>query len=87
MNDDTGVAVIILELWEHIKIGGYLAVIVVLLIVLLGIGFTAEKEGYENGRNYMANEWCMAEGHEQGAYDQEIGQVVCANALVMEEAP
>ncbi len=59
--------------------------VLVLLAVIFGIGFSAQHEGLEIGRDYVANEWCMAEGHERGSYDQELGLPVCASALKIEK--
>ena len=61
-----------------------LAVIALLIVGLFLVGFSSEKEGYNNGLDYVANEWCIAEGHEQGMYDQELEQVVCKNVLAIE---
>ena len=59
----------------------YLAIIVLLIVFAIIVGIVGTADGERQGHDYVANEWCMSEGHDMGSYDEDIDQVVCGNAL------
>lgn len=56
-----------------------LIVVIVMLLIALITGAIAFAEGYEQGRDVMANEVCIDMGHAMGHYDDETETMVCSD--------